>query len=48
MATISLAGLQLDPDNQFITTYIANEAVVAGEAVGGDGIASLHAPHRLR
>ena len=33
MATISLAGLQLDPDNQFITTYIANEAVVAGEAV---------------
>lgn len=33
MATISLAGLQLDPNNQFITTFIANEAVVAGEAV---------------
>lgn len=33
MATISLAGLQLDPNNQFITTYIANEAVVAGEVV---------------
>lgn len=33
MATISIAGIQLDPDNQFVTTYIANEAVVAGEAV---------------
>ena len=33
MATISLAGLQLDPNNQFVTTFIANEAVVAGEVV---------------
>ncbi len=33
MATISLAGLQLDPNNQFVTSFIANEAVVGGVVV---------------
>jgi len=33
MATFSVTGIQQDPDNQFITTFIANEAIAAGEVV---------------
>lgn len=33
MATFSITGIQLDPDNQFITTFIANEAILAGDLV---------------
>ena len=33
MATISVAGIQLDPNNKFVTTFIANEAVVNGETL---------------
>lgn len=33
MATFSVSGIQLDPSNQFVTTFIANEAIAAGELV---------------
>lgn len=33
MATFSVTSIQLDPTNQFVSTFIANEAIVSGELV---------------